>query len=391
MKFRLLIIITLVANAVFAQDNIDTLLSTIEQNNLSLKANAQYWHAKDIEYRSGVTPYDPEVAFDYMYGSPVGAGNQRDFLATQRFDFPTAYIKKRQLSNTQRMKSDWQVEAYRKDIILEAKKVAIELIYENRRNSILKKRLNDMSQLSDDYQRKLDAGDATILDVNKAKLQLLTIQNQLKQNEINTQTLLTKLTELNGGEEIIFNDTTYPEVPIIPELEVLLQQIEQSDPIVKVYEYNEEASEQKVGLQKALSLPKPEVGYHSQGILGQSYRGFHIGTSIPLWESKNKVKTEKANMVYTQLQTAQYKVQHRNEIEQLYKKYVGSKNILKEYEKTLKTVNSDYLLNRSLELGQISTVEYFLELSYYYSAYDQYLQLEYDYFTSIAMLLKHEI
>lgn len=379
----------LFASPVFAQGGIDSLLSTIEQNNLALKANTQYWQARNIEYRSGITPYDPEVGFDYMYGSPVGAGNQRDFVATQKFDFPTAYTKKRRLSNVQRAQSTWRVEAYRIDILLEAKKTAIEVVYENKRNALLTKRLADITRLANDYQRKLDAGDATILDVNKAKLQLLSIQNELKQNEIKIESLLARLSEFNGGRSIVFDDTTYPAMQIVPEFGVLFDQIEQADPVIKVYQYNEQVSKQKIGLQKALSLPKPEVGYHSQGILGQSYRGFHVGTSIPLWESKNKVKTEKANLAYTQLQTEQYKTEHRNEIERLYKKYIGTKKILNDYETILSTLKSGYLLNKSLELGQISTVEYFMELSYYYTAYDKYLQLEYEYYSVTAELLKH--
>jgi outer membrane protein, heavy metal efflux system len=391
MKFRIFIILMIAVYPVFAQNSINSILSAIEQNNLSLKANTRYWQARNIEYRSGVTPYDPEVAFDYMYGSPVGAGNQRDFVATQRFDFPTAYTKKRQLSNVQRSQSDWQMAAYRIDILLEAKKTAIELIYENKRQVILRNRLANITRLGSDYQKKMDAGDATILDVNKARLQLLSIQNELKQNEINVENLLAKLAELNGGTPVSLNDTTYPEMPIIPEFDVLLDQIEQADPIVKVYQYNEQVSKQKIGLQKALSLPKPEVGYHSQGILGQSYKGFHVGTSIPLWENKNKVKTEKANLAYTQLQTEQYKTEHKTEIERLYKKYVGTKKILDEYEATLSTLKSDYLLNKSLELGQISTVEYFLELSYYYKADDDYLQIEHEYYLLNAALNKYEL
>jgi hypothetical protein len=98
MLYRLVIAIVLIPGFAIAQ-SLDAVLNDIEKNNLALKANVQYWNAKSIEFKTGLTPYDPTVEFDYMIGTPAGAGNQRDFAATQRFDFPTAYIQKRQLAN----------------------------------------------------------------------------------------------------------------------------------------------------------------------------------------------------------------------------------------------------------------------------------------------------
>ncbi len=391
MKYKALVIIIFTTYTASAQSSFEFLLSTIEHNNLSLKANTEYLHTRNLEYRTGVTPYDPEVAFDYMYGSPVGAGNQRDFTVTQRFDFPTAYVKKRTLANTQVQRSDWQMEVYRKDVLLNTQKIALELVYENKRKLILAKRFKDINALVEGSKKKLDSGDATILDVNKAKLQLLSIQSEVEQNNIRIETLLLQLKMLNGGQLVEFKDTTYPATPIIPDYEILFEEIEKVDPYLKVLSYNQQVSTQSIQLQKALSLPKPQVGYHSQGILGQSYKGFHIGTSIPLWENKNKVKAEKANLTFSQMQLAQYKNEHSVEIEQLYNKYQRAHALFDEYSDIINTIKSDYLLARSLALGQINTLEYFLELSYYNSAYDKYLEVEYNYHKTMAELLKHRL
>lgn len=391
MKFKFLILFLLVVTGAKAQTTLDTLLATIAQNNLMLKANSQYWNARDIEYRTGLTPYDPTVEFDYMIGSPAGAGNQKDFAITQRFDFPTAYLRKRQLSNVQIEQSQWQQQAYKKDLLLKAKQTALTLIYQNKRQAELGRRLEAVRQLVNDYQTKLDKGDGTILEVNKAKLQLLAVQNDWQHNQAEIAELQVKLSELNGEHRIVFNDTTYPPVPILPDFETLDADIESNDPLIKVYQYNERITTAQIGVQRALALPKPEVGYHSQGILGQSYKGFHIGTSIPLWENRNRVKTEKANLVHNQLQITAHRVEHRNENRRHYEEYLGRKASIDKYNVIIATQNNTALLSKALMLGQITTIEYFLELSYYYSACDKYLQIEHEYHQAIAALYKYQL
>jgi outer membrane protein TolC len=390
MKIRIVVAAILYVNASSAQ-SIDSVLSSVEHNNLLLKANAQYWKSKNLEYRTGLTPYDPTVEFDYMYGSPVGAGNQRDFAVTQRFDFPTAYIKKRQLSKAQIAQSIWQYQNFRRDILLEAKTTALELIYNNRRMAELLQRLAASRMLVTDYQKKLDKGDATILEVNKAKLQLLTIQDDYVSINTTIKGLMTKLTELNGGKQLSFSDTTYPLTAAIPDFETLDRLIEENDPLLKVYQSNITLSKHQIGVQRAMSLPKPEVGYHSQGILGQSYKGVHVGTTIPLWENKNRVRTEKANLLYNELRVDAHTIEHRNENKKLYDLYLGKKEVLQEYEMVMASLNNRYLLNKALQLGQINILQYFFELSFYYTAYDKLLRLEYEYQVSIATLSKYNL
>jgi outer membrane protein, heavy metal efflux system len=64
---------------------------------------------------------------------------------------------------------------------------------------------------------------------------------------------------------------------------------------------------------------------------------------------------------------------------------------LEEYKNLMGTVDNAFLLDKALRLGQISTIEYFMELSYYYTAYDKYLHIEYEYQQAIAALYKYQL
>ena len=383
--------VMIIATSIKAQNSIDNVLSEIAKNNKSIIANQQYWEAKKLQYKTGLTPYNPSVEYEYLIGSPANAGNQTDFFVLQSFDFPTSYIKKKQVANQQIAQTDFQIASYRQDILLKAKQYCIELVYLNKKQAELARRLQNAKKLYNDYQKKLDKGDASSLDVNKAKLQRLNLQNDLRLNTSQINQHNQKLTELNGGTVIAFNDTIYPLIPIIPDFQTLESAIEANDPILKSFQQQKEINLKKVELSKALSLPKMETGYRSQAILGQKYQGAHFGISIPLWENKNTVKFQKAQVLFSELQVEQHKNEHYHETKQLYEKYQNLKTTVEEYQELLSTINNTELLEKALQLGEISSIEYFMEIGYFYSSYDRYLQLEKEYHQVIAELFKYQL
>lgn len=390
-KLTLYIISCFFSGAIIAQNNVDSVVKEVEKNNKSIQSNKKYWKGKQAEFKTGLTPYDPQVEYDYLFGSPAGAGNQKDFSITQRLDFPTAYKRKKELSNHQVAQTTLQQQVYRQDILLEAKLLTLQVIYLNKKSAELNRRLINTQKLVQDYQKKLDKGDVIILDVNKAKLQLLNIKNETALNENEKQILLTKISELNGGIPIAINDTIYPFVSITPDFEILDSTIEANDPIIKVYEQEKKIIQQQISVQKAMNLPKIETGYHSQGILGQSYRGIHAGITIPLWENKNKLKATKANLEYASSSAETHRVEHRLENKQYYDQLDVRLKMMQEYKDLLSTLNNATLLNKALMLAQITIIQYFYDESFYFTAYDKFLQAEWEYQQAVARLYKYQL
>jgi outer membrane protein TolC len=375
----------------FAQSDVDRVLKEVEANNKSIQSNKKYWAARRAEFKTGLAPYDPQVEYDYLFGSPVGAGNQRDFSVTQRLDFPTTYKRKRELSAQQIAQTGLQQSVYRQDILLQAKLVTLQIIFLNKKGAELNRRLANTQQLVLDYQKKLDKGDVIILDVNKAKLQLLNINNEVALNNNEIQVTTTRLTELNGGQPIQVSDTTYPATTVVPDFETLDSLIEANDPILKVYEQEKEIMQKQIAVQKSLNLPKIETGYHSQGILGQSYKGVHAGITIPLWENKNRLKAAQANLEYATTNAQTHIIEHRLENKGYYDRLAIRLKSIHEYKDLLSTLNNTGLLNKALTLGQITIIQYFQDESYYFSAYDKYLQMEWEYQQAIARLYKFQL
>ena len=128
-----------------------------------------------------------------------------------------------------------------------------------------------------------------------------------------------------------------------------------------------------------------------QGILGQTYNGIHTGISIPMWESKNTVKLQKAKMDNSENAILDYSNDYYYEIKQLYGRYESLKNILDDYQKVTNGIQSVQLLDKALAAGQISVLEYFVELNYYNSSYNSFLEIEKEYYEVVATLLKYQL
>lgn len=383
---------SLIAGKATAQNSLDTILSEIAQNNKALQTQTEYWDAQKLQYRTGNTLYDPTVSYDYMRGTPNAiAGNQTDINVMQAFDFPTVYGQKKKLADEQSKQAVFSITSNRKDVLLEAKKICIELIYRNKLQSKIEERKLRTGKFVRDFQTRLDKGDGNILDVNKAKLQLTEINKEHILNKSAILQLNQKLMELNGGIEINFKDTLYPVYSKIASFEELESEIEANDPVRKYLDQQTVIAQKQIDVTKALTLPKFEAGYHYQGILSQNFHGGKIGMSIPLWENKNKVKQKQAELTVAQKQVEEHRNEHYHDVKQLYEKYTGLQKTIVDYQEVLGSINSIKLLEKALAFGEISTTQYFLETAYFYQATNNYLLAEKEYHEVIAELNKYQL
>jgi len=373
------------------QITIDSVLVNIAKNNKTIIANTKYWEAKNLEYQTGLNPYNPKVDYDYLIGTPENAGNQTDFAVTQSFDFPTVYVKKKQLSNEQIKQTEFQLKANRQHVLIEAKLICIELVYRNKLNSELSIRKQNTEKWLFAFQKSLEKGEGNIMDVNKAKLQLIEINAAFQQNLSASNQLNQKLTELNGGIPIQFSDTGYSTFDLIPTFETLEKEIEAKDPVRKYLEQEKAIGQSEVALSKSLTLPKIETGYHYQAILGQRFNGIHFGLTIPLWENKNTVKTKQAELNLNEANLQDHINEHYYDVKQKYERMINLKIILDEYQTLFSSLNNVELLDKSLSLGQISTIEYFMEMTYYYDALKNYLKIEMEYNKVVAELYRYQL
>lgn len=386
-----LLLTCLVSFPIHAQSNLEQVLVEIEANNKTLQAQKQNFEARKLEFKADLPLYNPNFEYDYMDGSPSAAGNLTDIWINQSFDFPTAYGKRRELAKGLSSQADFALMATRQEILLEAKQSYLELVFRNKLQQQISGRKEATERLLKDFERKLETGDGNIMDVNKAKLQLIEINKDYQSNLAGINQLLQKLKSLNGGIEQDVVALSYEEEEILTDFELLFEEFKASDPMWKYYELENKTSKIQLEHMKAMALPKIQTGYRYQTILGQTFQGFRVGGTIPLWENKYKVRQKESELNFAALQWGDFQNERYYELRQLYERYEKLYATLQDYRNVLVNISSIAYLDKALELGHISTIEYFLESNYFYTAYTNYLQTENDYHQVKAELLRFRL
>lgn len=381
----------LVSFSVLAQSNLEQVLMGIEANNKTIQAQKQNFEARKLEFKADLPLYNPNFEYDYMDGSPSAAGNLTDIWINQSFDFPTAYGKRRELAKGLSSQADFALMATRQEILLEAKQSYLELVFRNKLQQQISNRKAATERLLRDFERKLATGDGNILDVNKAKLQLIEINKDYQSNLAGINQLLQNLKSLNGGIELEVMASSYQEEELTTDFELLFEEFKAADPMWKYVEMENKTSKIQLEHMKAMALPKISTGYRYQSLLGQTFQGFRLGASIPLWENKYKVRQKEAELSFASLQWTDYQNERYYELRQLYERYEKLSTTLQDYRNVLENISSIAYLDKALELGHISTIEYFLESNYFYTAYTNYLQTENDYYRVKAELLRFRL
>lgn len=374
-----------------AQNNINPVLSSIEENNTTLKALREQAEADKLQNKTGIFLDDPEVGFNYLWGNPSNVGNRTDFSVTQTFDIPTITGMKSRLANGRNNLVEWQYKADRMNILLEAKQYCVELVYYNSLLKELYLRLEHAQTIAKGYKDRMDRGDVSILEYNKVNLNLSTIQGEISRMEVERDALLAQLKRLNGGIDVVFNEADYGSRELPLNFNEWYVQAEDKNPVLAYVRNEIEVSQKQVSLSKAMNLPKFTAGYMSEKVVGQRYQGVSLGISIPLWSNKNQVKQAKAAVAAAQSREADTKQQFYSQLQIQYSKAMGLKTTADKYRRSLANVNNTILLKKALDAGEISLLDYMVEMGLYYDNVNQTLAAERDYQLAFAELAAVEL
>jgi hypothetical protein len=174
---------------------------------------------------------------------------------------------------------------------------------------------------------------------------------------------------------------------VIPvDFEQWYEQAEQSNPLLNWLKKEVELTQKQISLNKTLSVPKFRAGYMSESLVGQDFKGVTVGLSIPLWENKNMVKFAKANAIALENTANDNKMQLYSHLKVLHTKAISMQNSVNNYKSKLEAFNNSELLKKALDKGEITLINYMLELSIYYESVNNLLELERDMNKTIAKL-----
>lgn len=389
-KILIIIMLTLSlgAGSVKAQ-TYDRILSEIEKNNTSLKALRYRVDAQKLESRKDIHLENPEVEFGYLWGAPAETGNRVDFNVTQNFDFPTTYYYKKKIAESQCSQAELAYMTERRMLLAEARRLCILLTYYNVMQEEYNLHIQTAQTIVDAYQKMYDAGEKGILDLNKAKLNLLSANKEFEANRIEREAVLAQITQLNGGKALSFNDITYPSIMLPSQFDEWYTSVESKNPDLQELDLQQDINKRSLQLSKSLWAPAFSLGYKSERISGTTLQGIGVGISLPLWQNRYAVKSAKAVRVALQEETADVKSQYYTKMKTMYEQTVDLQKLLAEYQEVLSTVNTDELLLKALNMGEIPLVEYIMERNVYHEALHEAFVTERDLHLAYAELMQY--
>jgi cobalt-zinc-cadmium efflux system outer membrane protein len=370
----------------FAQNSIDKVLVEVEKNNTTLSAYRKSVDAEKIGSKVGLTPQNPEVEFNYLWGSPSAIGNRTDFSIKQSFDFPTAYRYKTQISNLKNEQAELDYKKQRNEVLYQTRVLCTKLVYQNVLKSECNLRYADALQVANAYKAKYSTGDVGILDYNKSQIHLLSLTKELERIEIERTALLSELAMLNGGIPMDLNDSLFTGQSIPANFELWYAQIESMNPLLQWVKQEVAISAKQYQLNIAMSLPKLYAGYMSEKVTGQQFQGVTVGMSIPLWENKNRGRYAKAKSLALQSIETDTKLKFYNDMKATYGKAIALQNSVLDYREKLTAFSNDKLLRKAFDKGEISLAEYMYELSLNYESKSTLLEMEMNLNMAIAEL-----
>ena len=370
--------------------SIDHVLQSIEQNNKELQSAMQLTKAQKMENRTANNLPDPTVSYSSFYKNGAGPGHGTEFVASQGFDFPTQYITRNRQADLANEALSKEQLAIRRDILLKAKTLCLDLILLNQEKALMDIRKQNADELEALYAQRLEAGDANILEVNKIKMERMNVQTEVAQNHASHRNALQALLAMNGNLPLEFAETQYPEVKEILDFNTLRDEVIASDLDLQALSFATKAAEKQVSVNKQDWLPKLEAGFRRNTDTEMSMNGFVVGGSIPLFSNRKKVQIAKAQAISAQLMQEEAQLQVENNLMGLYNEMTQLKEAMNAYDVPLLHRSLD-LLKQALKEGQISLIEYFVEAESVYQNLQARMQLENQYQKVMANIYKNEL
>lgn len=371
--------------------NLEELLNQIEQNNTALKGYHSFVESQQLENKSTNNLPDPQLSGYYLPFGDNTTDAYTEYQIAQSFEFPTVYAARGKWNDLKSQQLQTAYAKKRQEVLLNAKEFLIELTYLQKQKAIETERRTQSKQVFDQIQELFNKEQVGILDLNKAKIAWIQEQFIVEQFESDIQILLSKLKTLNGDKPLDGLTTATIISTEIGALESLWQEKLANDPSLQELNANENASLQKVTLEKNKVLPNVALGYNYQGVNGNNYSGFYGGLSIPLWSSKNKVKAAQANYEYQQSNTQVITTSLYSQFQETFSRYQLMRSKFNEYQRTMGNLESEDLLFKAYMLGEYSFMDYYVELQFYRNASDKMLQMEKELQLLQAQLLKHQL
>ncbi len=369
--------------------SIDSILCHVERNNTALQALAKKNEADKTGLKSVNNLRETTINYSPFYADGVSGVASSEFIVSQEFDFPTLYAARSKAAKLESKNLDMEYFALRNDILLEAKLLCIDMLYMYDVGEVLGMRAQMARNVQKHYETMCKEGDATIIELNKAKLERMKAEAEVEQAHANYGVALQALIALNGNNKIEVDPFNQHFAPL-PDDATILAEYMANDAQLMAAGAQTDASAQAVTVSKQNGLPKLSVGYRRNTELSSARNGFLVGASIPIFSNRNKVREAKMRHESMLMQLEDNRIQTEAALRGILAEIHYTEKAIKNYDKQLlKTAKKNIIT--ALGERQINVIDYYREYNDIYEQEMSLFQLEKKYRTLVAKVMKYKL
>lgn len=389
MKFNLFIAAFLFSGAVQAQ-SIDEILRSIEQNSPELKSQQQVTHAAQMEVQTLNNLEDPSVEYSPFFAKGVEGVASSELVVKQGFDFPTLYAARKKQGKLQQEVLNRRNEMNRREVLLRAKTLCLDLIRLNQEQELLEQRKKNAEELLALFNERLEKGDANILEVNKIKMERMNVQTEVAQNTAAHRNALQQLLAMNGNLPLEFACSSYPVLTPVTSYSALYDEVMTTDATLLEADATARAADKELSVNRQNWLPKLEVAYRRNTSLGEKSNGFLVGGSIPLFSKRKRTQIARAQAISAQLQRDDVRLKTEANIQSQFNEIQQLNEAMQAYDIPLMHQTLD-LLKQAVTAGQLSIIDYYVEAEGVYRNLQAYMEIENQYQKLMATVYKNRL
>ena len=365
--------------------SIDEVLQSISVNNPELQSLVKDTEAAQLQLKTENMLEDPTVEYSSFYSRNVTGQSGSELVVSQGFDFPTVYATRHKQNRLASESLESGLNAERRRILLEAKTLCLDIIMYRQLGELLLMQAEIAGDMLGLYEKRYTAGDATALDLNKIKMELMNTATSVANNNAALVTAGNTLSAMNGNIELVFDADFYPLVEDITDPQAAVEEYLAGSAAIAAAETSAQAAQKQVSLNRQNWIPKLEIGYRRNTAIREAEHGFLVGGSIPLFSNHRKVKMAKAQSASAVNQLALAKAQAQAQAKSFISDIRETKAALDAYDEPLMRETLS-LLKQAVEGGQISVIEYFVEAANIYTNLSNCITLQNRYQKLLAQL-----
>lgn len=330
----------------------------------------------------------PEVSMEHVWGRN-GVGDKFDLGINQNFDWPGLYRARAQAINAQTDAFMLQEQAGTIEKLQKVRAIMVDIIFQ-KKNMALDSMIHDhMVKLESDALESYNKGEISKLSYKRTQLERIQTSIQLRETERILNELYSDLSVATGRSDskaLMSMVTDVPQWEILDE-EEYEEKLNTLDPRMAYLKATIEAVNSTSKAETmAARMPSFNIGYVFQREQGETFNGFNVALTLPIYGSNHVKNASKANILSAQLEAQSEQIALLSNLRTQRSAALSLAKELNDYAVIFEKGNYSELLKLALEGGETDNFHYLQELNYYIDVTRQYIELQHQYNLALVSL-----